>query len=334
MRWVPGPEVFVILGHAAASEVLTDSSRFSSRLGAGLVAGGTSGRSLNLDDPPRSVELRRIVHDLLDTEFLPDGLIETVVARAIERGEADALRDLGEPIARGVFAHVVGLEEADVRRLCELTEGLARSGLDRERQARADAELKRVLSIGIAEQRPGPFWNVARAAMERGLTDEDAMFLLRLVVQTGHESTAQAIAGAVYAALQAELPFDGRPLAVEEWLRWTSPLIRFARVAVDDTSVCSVHLPRGARVVVLFPAVNRDESVFHSPGQLELERTPNPHLAFGAGPHRCVGARLARRQLSEVMRALASVDRPRLLGAPARLVSAVTRGFLTVPIAF
>jgi cytochrome P450 len=218
--------------------------------------------------------------------------------------------------------------------LCRLTEGLARSGLDHEAQARADGELRRVLAEGIAAQRPGRFWAAAAAAQREGLTASDAMFLLRLIVQTGHESTAQAIAGAIHAAVEWNAPFDGAPAAVEEWLRWTTPLIRFARVAVEATTLAGVELERGARVVVLFPVVNRDERVFSQPLQLDLRRAPNPHLSFGAGPHRCLGARLARAQLGLVMQALSDVPRPRLAGPMRRLTSAVTRGFEAVPLAF
>lgn len=340
LRWVPGPDVLAVLGHAEAVTVLSDSERFTSRRGTGLTEGGTSGRSLNLDDAPRSLELRRLVQTFMDQPGSSNSQLQLVhrvreaVERARAKGAADALADLGEPIARGTFGDQLELTVDEVTELARLTEGLARSGLDREAQAAADADLRALLRAGLAEARPGRFWELGREAIRRGLTDEDAMFLLRLVVQTGHESTAQAIAGAIHAALEWKLPFDGSARAVEEWLRWTSPLIRFSRVATRASQLAGVTVREGTRLAVVFPVVNRDPRVFDEPNVIRLERAPNPHLAFGAGPHACAGARHARVQLAAVMQALNEVPRPALASEPTRLVSAVTRGFTTVPLRF
>jgi cytochrome P450 len=90
----------------------------------------------------------------------------------------------------------------------------------------------------------------------------------------------------------------------------------------------------GTRLAVVFPIVNRDPRVFDEPHVIRLDRSPNPHLAFGAGPHACAGARHARVQLAAVMQALSEVPRPALAGEPTRLVSSVTRGFTSVPLRF
>lgn len=340
LRWVPGLEVFAVLGHAEAVEVLSDPARFTSSEGTGLSPGGTTGRSLNLMDGPPSRELRGLVQQVIDRPLEPalEAQLAQDAGEAIDRarakGSADALGDLGEVVARGTFARVFGLAPGEVTTLARLTEGLSRSGRARDAQEAADAALRDLLRQGLSDGREGPFWDLGQRALAKGLTAEDAMFLLRLVVQTGHESTAQAIAGAVHAALEAGLPFACDAKATDEWLRWTSPLVRFARVAREDTSVSGVGIRKGARLAVLFPVVNRDPRVFTTPERLVLDRAPNPHLAFGAGPHACAGSRLARRQLSAVMEALAKVPRPSLSGAPPRLVSSVTRGFVRVPLTF
>ena len=340
LRWVPGAEVLAVLGHAEAIEVLSDSQRFTSRQGTGLVAGGTAGRSLNLDDPPKSLDLRRLLQSIMDQPETTESrqlLVQSAqdaVERACARGDADALSDLGEPVARASFGRLWGLETDELTLLCRLTEGLARSGTERVAQQRADDELRSFLRAGIAEARRGPFWDLARSAMERGLTPEDSMFLLRLVVQTGHESTAQAIAGAIHAALEHQLPFDASPRALEEWLRWTSPLSRFARVATRRTTVGAFDVEESTRLVVVFPVVNRDPAVFPNADTIELQRAPNAHLAFGWGPHACAGARAARQQLAAVLEALQHVERPTLLAPAVRLTSAVTNGFVRVPLRF
>lgn len=340
VRWVPGADVLAVLGHVEALEVLSDSERFTSRRGTGLAAGGTTGRSLNLDDPPRSLELRRLLQTVMDQPETSESrrlLVQSAndaVSRAQARGEFDALSDLAAPVARASFGRLFGLEADELTLLCRLTEGLARSGRDRLVQQGADDALRSFLRAGLAESRTGAFWDLGRAAMERGLTNEDAMFLLRLVVQTGHESTAQAIAGAIHAALEHQLPFDSSPRALEEWLRWTSPLIRFARVATRRTTVGAFGIAEGARLVVVFPVVNRDPAVFTNPETIDLQRAPNAHLAFGWGPHACAGARLAKQQLAAVLDALREVDRPSLSAPPVRLESAVTHGFVRVPLRF
>lgn len=338
LRWVAGPNVLAVLGHAEALTVLSDTEQFTSKRGTGLTEGGTTGRSLNLDDAPRSLELRRLVQGFLDGPGVSSSRLQLRAEDAVERArakrDADALADLGEPIARGSFGEQLELSVEEVTRLAQLTEGLARSGLNRAAQIAADAELRSLLHAGIVEARPGRFWELGREALRRGLSEEDAMFLLRLVVQTGHESTAQAIAGAVHAALESKLPFDGSARAVEEWLRWTSPLIRFSRVATQDTQLAGVPVREGTRLVAIFPVVNRDPRVFEAPHVIRLDRAPNPHLAFGAGPHACAGARHARAQVAAVMQALNEVPRPALAGEPTGLVSAVTRGFTSVPLRF
>lgn len=340
LRWVPGPDVLAVLGHAEASTVLSDSELFTSTHGTGLTEGGTTGRSLNLDDAPRSLELRRLVQAFMDQPGSAKSQLQLVhrvrqtVERARAKSDVDALADLGEPIARATFGDQLELSVDEVTVLARLTEGLARSGVNRDAQTAADTELRARLRAGLAEARPGRFWELGREAIRRGLTDEDAMFLLRLVVQTGHESTAQAIAGAIHAAVEYELPFDGSARAVEEWLRWTSPLIRFSRVATRDAQLGGVTVRAGTRLAVVFPVVNRDPRVFDEPQIIRLDRAPNPHLAFGAGPHACAGARHARAQLAAVMQVLGEGPRPTLADEPTRLVSAVTRGFTRVPLRF
>ncbi|MFT3712364.1 MAG: cytochrome P450 [Archangium sp.] len=157
------------------------------------------------------------------------------------------------------------------------------------------------------------------------MTGQDRLYLQRLFAQTGHESTAMAIALSLELLVQNNLPFDSSPRAVDELLRLTSPLIRFGRETTSETTLNGVPLPAGARVLVFFPLVNRDPEVFLEPNRIDLAREKNPHLSFGAGPHACFGADIARTVLSAALRAMASRKRPRHARSTP-LVSAVTRG--------
>jgi cytochrome P450 len=88
------------------------------------------------------------------------------------------------------------------------------------------------------------------------------------------------------------------PTAVEEFLRWATPVMTFRRTATTDTELAGQHVREGDRVVMFYAAANFDERVFNEPGRFDLTRTPNPHVAFGGGgPHFCLGAQLARAQL-------------------------------------
>jgi cytochrome P450 len=145
------------------------------------------------------------------------------------------------------------------------------------------------------------------------LTDQRLHGYLELLVAAGNETTRNAIAGGVTAFIEhhdeaARFAADPDALvesAVEEVLRWTSPVIQFARQATCDTSVGGVEIAAGEMVVLWYPSANRDERQFPDPYRFDVARTPNQHLAFGHGPHFCLGANLARWELRAVFRELA-----------------------------
>ena len=132
----------------------------------------------------------------------------------------------------------------------------------------------------------------------------DLFFLLLTVA--GSETTRNAISIGLLALLdhpdQLETlrkdPNAMRP-AVEEILRWSSPVAYFARRATRDTEIRGVPIAKGERVTLWYPSANRDEEVFDDPFRFDIHREPNPHLAFGGGgPHFCLGANLARREIA------------------------------------
>ncbi len=306
---------FAVLGHREAVQVLTDAKTFTSRFGTGKFHVEVPGRSLNLSDPPHSTSLRR-------TLSLPSTADRTLARRLltglVERGGGDLVTEFAQPLALGTFGAAFELEGEDLARLGALTRGLAQAP-DAGSFQRADA----VLRSWLAEHRgaPGRFFELGA-----GLSPGDQQYLQRLLAQTGHESTAMAIVLALEVLIRRDLPFDPSPEAVDELLRFTSPLIRFVREVTTPTRLGDVALDAGARVAVFFPAVNRDPAVFARPDEVDLARRPNPHLAFGAGPHACFGAELARQQLMDTLQAFAAIPRPQL-GPCVALSSSVTRGF-------
>lgn len=122
------------------------------------------------------------------------------------------------------------------------------------------------------------------------------------------------------------------PSAVEEMLRWWSPVMNFRRTATADVSLSDVDIRAGDKVVVWFSAANRDPSVFSAPDDFDIGRTPNDHLTFGHGPHFCLGAHLARVQLRAMFAAVLELGPVELAGEPVRLRSTFQNGLKSLPI--
>jgi cytochrome P450 len=165
------------------------------------------------------------------------------------------------------------------------------------------------------------------------LSNEQLLAYAELLVEAGNETTRNAISGGLLAL--AESPgeweklranHDLVPDAVEEILRWVSPISHFTRVATEDAEVSGVTIPAGEQVALYFASANRDEDVFDDPFAFRIDRKPNPHLAFGFGEHFCMGAHLARVEIDVMLRRLLEhVDSFDVVGAVERM-SSITNG--------
>ncbi len=169
----------------------------------------------------------------------------------------------------------------------------------------------------------------------------DLFFLLLTVA--GNETTRNAAAGGMLAFF--EHPGQWRrlaadpglvPSAVEEIIRWVSPVNMFRRTAARDTEVCGQRIAEGDKVVVFYASANRDEGVFDAPQEFNIGRDPNPHIGFGGGgPHFCLGRHLAALELRVLFEALAS-RMPGIQpdGEPSRLRSNFVNGIKHLPVTF
>jgi len=125
------------------------------------------------------------------------------------------------------------------------------------------------------------------------------------------------------------------PTAVEECLRWTSPLTHIARVATSDTELAGTKIREGDRVALWIPSANRDEKVFDDPYRFDIGRTPNEHIAFGKGEHFCAGAHLARLELRLMLTdVLQRIEQIELAGKVERLKSNLIAGIKHMPVRF
>jgi cholest-4-en-3-one 26-monooxygenase len=163
-----------------------------------------------------------------------------------------------------------------------------------------------------------------------------------LLVVAGNETTRNATSGGLLAFI--ENPDQWRRLkanpslimpAVEEIVRWTTPVIQFARTAKEDTEIRGQKIAAGDTLCLFYPSANRDEEVFDEPFRFDIGRDPNPHLAFGIGEHFCLGANLARLELAVIFRQLAErLEQVELAGPVERLRSSFVGGIKHMPIRY
>ena len=160
------------------------------------------------------------------------------------------------------------------------------------------------------------------------LTQQQLHGYLMLLIGAGNETTRNSITGGVRALLEhpeqarllAEAPVERVESAVEEIMRWVSPVIQFARTALVDFELGGTTIRAGDTVGLWYPSANRDEAMFADPYRFDITRSPNYHLAFGHGVHFCLGANLARWEMRSVFRELAPhLSNLELVGEPRRL---------------
>ncbi|MCF3103627.1 cytochrome P450 [Streptomyces roseoverticillatus] len=188
-------------------------------------------------------------------------------------------------------------------------------------------------------ERPAP-GSVMALMREGGLTRDEFEMMFFLFAVAGSEAPRNALPGGMLALLDHPGQFallrsrpELIPPAVEEMLRYWSPVVHFRRTAARDTELGGQHIRRGEKVVVFHPSANRDERVFPDPDRFDITRSPNDHVSFGFGPHFCLGAHLARAQMRALLRAV--LDRlPGLerAGEPVRLTSNFQNGLKHLPV--
>ena len=284
---------------------------------------------ISMDDPDH--QRRR---SLVNRGFTPrriGELEETVVALCkrivdgvCEAGTADAVWDIAAPLPLLVIAELLGFEEEHYDDLLAWSDDMIRATTLDPPPEVADAGLRamlgfRELQLGvIADRRADPrddLISILCAAEIDGdrLDDESIVQETLLLLIGGDETSRHVITGGLLALIEhpeqrawlAE-DFDRLPVAVEELLRWVSPIKNMARTVTTEIEVRSQVLHEGDQVMLFYPSANRDEAVFDRADELDLTRDPNPHLAFGFGPHFCLGASLARLELRVMFRELLS----------------------------
>lgn len=281
-----------------------------------------------------------------------DELSRSIVDDVIERGECDLVHDVAGRLPSGLIAELMGMPHADGERLYELTEIMHTTDLSiatPEMKMAATMEMLTYAQSVAEEKRRNPGNDIASALVQAEvdgdrLTDAEFQWFFLLLVNAGGDTTRNLVAAGMQllfehpdqrARLTADLP-GLLPTAVEEMLRYTSPVAHFQRTVMEDTTVRGVDLKQGERVVLFYGSGNRDEDVFTDPDTFDVGRSPNPHVAFGGGgPHLCLGLHVARIEIASMMRELMTRLPDLRPAAPLeRLASSFIAGIRTMPVTF
>ncbi|MGY5116870.1 cytochrome P450 [Streptomyces sp. 900105755] len=279
-------------------------------------------------EPPDHTRIRRLV----SKAFTPRTVerLQPYVARLagelvdglVRSGGGDLLTDVAEPLPVAVIAEMLGIPEADRAPLrpwsadiCGMYE-LNPSEDTAAKAVRASVEFSDYLRELIAERRKEPGDDLISGLIEAHdegdrLTEQEMISTAVLLLNAGHEATVNATVNGWYALFRnpaqlAALRADHSlvPTAIEELMRYDTPLQLFERWVLDEIEIDGTAIPRGAEIAMLFGSANHDPAVFHNPGLLDLTRRDNPHISFSAGIHYCIGAPLARLELAASMTAL------------------------------
>ncbi|WP_405907430.1 MULTISPECIES: cytochrome P450 [unclassified Streptomyces] len=302
-------------------------------------------------EPPDHTRIRRLVSKAFTPRTVErlkpyvDQLAGELVGRLVAAGGGDLLTDVAEPLPVSVIAEMLGIPEPDRAPLrpwsadiCGMYE-MNPSEETAAKAVRASEEFTAYLMGLIEDRRKEPGEDLISgliAAYDEGerLTEQEMISTCVLLLNAGHEATVNATVNGWWALFRnpgqlAALRADHSliPTAVEELMRYDTPLQLFERWVLDDIEIDGTTIPRGSEIAMLFGSANHDPAVFTAPEELDLSRPDNPHISFSAGIHYCIGAPLARLELTASLRALLSqAPTLSLTAEPVRKPAFVIRG--------
>ncbi len=315
---------------------------------------------LNMD-PPGHGEYRSILSQYFTPRSIralePDvaNITAQLLDDVMDREECDFVTEISSKVPVAVIAEMLGVPRQDWPTLFRWTNEIIGGG-DPEFQRGKDAnetfaqarlEMFQYFTDLVEESRKHPNNSVTSIISNAKVNGEplpalELLSYLLLLVVAGNETTRNATSGGLLALI--ENPEQFRRLksdpaliktAVEEIVRWTSPVIQFSRTAASDTSVRGQKIRAGESVCLFYPSASRDEDVFDEPFKFDVGRNPNPHLSFGIGEHFCLGANLARLELSVIFAHLAKrLEHAELAGPVERLRSSFVGGIKHMPIRY
>jgi cholest-4-en-3-one 26-monooxygenase len=312
-------QVWGVAGYEELLRVSKDTETFCSRMSSRPDAPAVASM-INMDDPQHR-RRRNLVNKGLTPRRVQDheprirAICNELVDAVAARGECDFVRDVAAPLPMAVIGDLLGVEPEDRDMLLHWSDDLLAGTSSSVTPEVMDRVMKafeqytdysrRVIADRRARPRDDMMSTLVHAEIEgERLSDEDLMQEGLLILIGGDETTRHVITGGMEALIRN--PDQRRklhanpsliPTAVEEMLRWVSPIKNMNRTATRDAELAGARILAGDKVLLLYPSANRDERVFERADEFLVDREPNDHVAFGHGVHFCLGASLARLEL-------------------------------------
>jgi cytochrome P450 len=345
-----------VLGYEEAVTVLRDHETYSSEI-VGAVMGAVLGPALIAMDEPEHRAHRALVARAFGPKLLArweHELVRRVADELIDEftrdgGRADLVRRFTFALPVRVIARILGLPERDAPQFQRWSIELISAVVNWDRGMAASRALGDYFAEQVDERRAHPRDDLITELVDaevdgRRLSDDEIFGFLRLLLPAGIETTYRSLGNLLFALLshpdqldEVTRDRDLRPAAIEEGLRWETPLVLIVRETVRDTELAGVALDAGTAVNVFVASANRDERRYEDPDRFDIHRPLAPHASFGSGPHTCLGVHLARMESRVALDALLDrldgvafdVDAP----AP-RIVGSIFRSPDALPVRF
>ena len=319
-------------------------------------------------DPPKHGVYRQLVSKRFTPRYLEriHGDIERIGKDIVDRllakseadgwGECDFVREVSAPLPIAVIAWLLGVPESDWNLLFDWTNRTIGAGdpeylrpgkTPQETAMEAMTELFAYFTRLVAEKRRNPADDLVTLFAHLEVDGEpipeiDVLTFCLIIVVAGNETTRNGTTGGMLAFIEHEselrrLQQNPRLLgpAVEEVVRWTSPIIHFARTAREDYTLRGKRIRAGDALALFYPSANRDEEVFPDGDVFRIDRIPNHHLGFGVGEHFCLGSHLARLELAVAYKhLLPRIEGVELAGPIERLHSSLVGGVKRLPMRY
>ncbi len=310
--------VFFVYRYDDVSRVLRDSETFCSGHIIDLIMGPVMGEHIMLGmDGPKHRRYRALV----STAFRPkamerweselaDGIITALIDKFAERGRAELVREFTFPYPTQIIAGILGLPREDYKQFQRWSIDIL-SFLSRQEEAiAASQQVKEYVATILDDRRRQPrddlISDLAQAEIDgEHLSDEEIFSFVRLLLPAGVETTYRSTGNLLLTLLSDEDQLEAVrsdrsliPEAIEEALRYETPLLNITRLATKDTEIDGVPVPAGSTIMLMLAAANREETRYPDPDRFQLGREdPKPHISFGNGPHLCLGMHLARMEI-------------------------------------
>lgn len=317
-----GKQTFTAYSFEAVKAVFTDNVTFSTRIYEDMVRPLQGPTILEMQEPEHATYRR--LHEFAfakssmkrwDTELVGP-LVDRTIAKFRDDKRVDLVEAVFMPIPVRIIAALLGLPESDIGEFHRLAIDLLGFRGDMETAMKASAEMKEYFVGILADRRKSPKDDMVTILSQAEIdgvkmSDEQIYGFMRNLLPAGAETTSRSTASLAFALLTHPDQLDAvradrslLPQAIEEGIRWETPLLNFIREVSADTEFFGHHIPKGSTMMVNLGSANHDETRWEDPESFNIFRERKPHIGFGHGAHLCLGMHLARLESTKFFNAL------------------------------